>query len=144
MGIDQPGEQPRRRRSSREASTKVVENTLNWLKGNHSLSFGGSFTRVDLWVHEPDARPDGQLRPRDRRPGAGHVHDGQLPGRVATDLTNAQNLYALLTGRVTSIAREARIDASTDKYVILGESKAEGGCTTWASTPRTRGGSART
>ena len=31
----------RRTPSSREASTKIIEDTLNWLKGTHSLSFGG-------------------------------------------------------------------------------------------------------
>jgi hypothetical protein len=49
-----------------------------------------------------------------------------FPGASGTDLTNAQNLYAMLTGRISTLSREARIDAETDKYVIMGESYAEG------------------
>ena len=33
-----------------------------------------------------------------------------FPGASAADLTRAQNLYALLTGRVSSVTGNARID----------------------------------
>src|SRR4029077_15806921 len=49
-----------------------------------------------------------------------------FPGASATDLTQAQNLYAMLTGRVTQVAGDARITAAGDSYVPLGVSRAEG------------------
>ena len=36
--------------SAREASTKLVENTLNWIKGNHSIQTGMAFTQGDVWL----------------------------------------------------------------------------------------------
>ena len=44
-----------------------------------------------------------------------------FPGATAAQLTEARNLYALLTGRVTSIAGTARLDSATGKYVYNGD-----------------------
>ena len=49
-----------------------------------------------------------------------------LPGASATDITLAKNLYAMLTGRITSLAGDARITPAGDSYVPLGLSRAEG------------------
>jgi len=49
-----------------------------------------------------------------------------FPGASSTQLTAAQNLFALLTGRVSSVAADARIDASTGKYVYEGVGLQEG------------------
>ena len=45
------------RQQSRNASTMLIEDTLTWLRGKHSLSMGGSWTEYDLW------RKDQQLVP---------------------------------------------------------------------------------
>ena len=112
--------------SAREAKTQVIEDTMNWARGNHNFSFGGSFTRVDLWLQNQTLVPTVNFGLATGDPALAMFSPGNFPGAATADLTNAQNLYAMLTGRITSIAREARIDASTDKYVILGQSKAEG------------------
>jgi len=49
-----------------------------------------------------------------------------LPVASRTDRSNAQNLYAMLTGRIRQISAEARIDPEGDQYVPLGASKAQG------------------
>jgi hypothetical protein len=49
-----------------------------------------------------------------------------FPGSSSGDRNSAAALYAVLTGRVTSIGATARLDASTGKYVYLGNSRAEG------------------
>src|SRR5262245_41721777 len=36
--------------SSREASTKVLENTTTWLKGNHNMQFGATMVQADVWL----------------------------------------------------------------------------------------------
>src|SRR5262245_38412556 len=38
--------------SSREASTKVLEDTLNWLHGPHSVTFGASLTQAEYWFEQ--------------------------------------------------------------------------------------------
>ena len=35
--------------SSREASTKVAHDSLNWVRGAHNLNFGVEFTQADVW-----------------------------------------------------------------------------------------------
>src|SRR5205085_7615218 len=49
-----------------------------------------------------------------------------LPGASAADITQAKNLYAMLTGRITSLTGDSRINAAGDKYNLLGKSRAEG------------------
>ncbi len=43
--------------SAREASTKVIDNTLSWLKGTHSIQTGGSWTRTDVWLQNQQYVP---------------------------------------------------------------------------------------
>ena len=65
--------------SSREGSTKVIEDTLNWLKGKHALTIGGSATRGDVWLKNQRLVPTAHPRHRHRRPGRRDVHDRELP-----------------------------------------------------------------
>jgi hypothetical protein len=46
---------------------------------------------------------------------------GNFPGSSSTDLTNAKNIYAVLTGRVTAITANANL-AENGKYVYAGPS----------------------
>jgi hypothetical protein len=107
---------------AREASTKLVENTLNWLKGNHSIQTGFQFTQGDVWL-------ENQLRARTidfgvdgADPANGMFTTGNFSGASNAQLTQARNLYAVLTGRVTSITGEIRLDENTDEYVFGGTS----------------------
>ena len=60
-----------------------IDNNLNWLKGNHSFKFGGSFTRISNritnWTTVQHDQPRVQ---HDERSGRGTVQHDQLPGRV--------------------------------------------------------------
>jgi hypothetical protein len=49
-----------------------------------------------------------------------------FPGASSTDLTNAKNLYAVLTGRITTLTRDARIAEDGTTYNILGQSMQKG------------------
>jgi len=46
--------------SSREASTKVLENTTTWLKGNHNVQFGA--TMVQAGLRKPKSRQNNSFR----------------------------------------------------------------------------------
>jgi hypothetical protein len=107
--------------SSREASTKLIEDTLNWLKGSHSLSFGGSLTQAQMWNRDQTVIPTVGFGIVAGDPSDAMFSTANFPGSSSTDITNARNLYAVLTGRVSSITRDARIDVNTDKYVPLGQ-----------------------
>ncbi len=107
--------------SSREASTKLIEDTLNWLKGSHSLSFGASLTQAQMWNRDQTLIPTVGFGIVSGDPADAMFTSANLPGSSSTDITNAKNLYAVLTGRVSSVSGDARIDVATDKYKAFGQ-----------------------
>ena len=68
--------------SSREAGTKVMEDTATWLKGKHSVTFGGSFVQADVWLQNQTLVPTVTFGVVGQRSGHGHVHRDELPGRL--------------------------------------------------------------
>jgi Carboxypeptidase regulatory-like domain len=98
-----------------------INDTVNWLKGNHSMSFGGGFTRVDQFNDSLVVVPSitfgvqSSLDPADPL-----FTTANFPGASNTDLANGRALYAILTGRVTSVNANANIDPETNKYVYNG------------------------
>ncbi|MEO8677521.1 MAG: carboxypeptidase-like regulatory domain-containing protein, partial [Vicinamibacterales bacterium] len=112
--------------SSREASTKVVENTTTWLKGNHNVSLGGSFVETNVWLQNQTLVPTANFGLLATEAADGIFNTTTLPGASAADVTQAKNLYAILTGRITSLTGDARITPDGSAYVPLGLSRAEG------------------
>jgi hypothetical protein len=106
--------------SSRDANTLLVENTLNWLKGRHSISLGGSFTQADIWLTNQTLVPQVDFAVVPGDPAAAMFTPANFPGAAATDLTRAQYLYALLVGRVATVTGDARIDENSGQYSYLG------------------------
>ena len=58
-GITNAGPAPNAQ--SRNASTFLIEDTLSWLKGSHSLSIGGSMTSADVWLKNQTTVPTVQF-----------------------------------------------------------------------------------
>ena len=106
--------------SAREASTNVIENNLNWSRGAHTLSFGGSFTQVDLWLQNDTVVPTLQFDVVSGDPANAMFSAGNFPGSSSTQRSDAADLYAVLTGRVSAIQGNARLDENTDQYEYLG------------------------
>ena len=133
-------------KSSREASTKVIEDTATWIKGKHNVTFGGSMVQADVWLAEPDAGADRRLRPHRRpKPANAMFNAANFPGASAAGSSRRRtNLYAMLTGRITSIHGDARINAAGDAYVPLGRlARAKAACASSTSSRPTRGASRR-
>jgi hypothetical protein len=114
------------RPQSRNANSLLIDDTLNWLKGAHSLSFGGSFTQYDIWAKDQRIIPTISFQVLGNDPANALFTVANFPGASTANLTAASNLYALLTGRVSQIAADARLDASTGKYVYVGAGMQEG------------------
>jgi hypothetical protein len=129
--------------SAREAGTKVIEDTATWLKGKHTFNFGGSMVQADVWLMNQQIVPTVRFGVQNSEPAAGLFTVANFPGASAQDLTNATNLYAMLTGRVSQVAAEARINPAGDTFVPYGASRAEGrmrefdfyAADTWRATP---------
>jgi Carboxypeptidase regulatory-like domain len=111
--------------SSREASTKVAHETLNWVRGSHNLNFGIEFTQADVWLRSQTQVPTINFGIANSDPADALFTTANFPGASTATLTNARNLYAILTGRVLSMTGNARLTESGD-YQYLGLSKARG------------------
>lgn len=112
--------------SSREAYTKVIEDTISWLKGSHTLNMGASFTHAGVWYEQQQHVPRIQFGIVPGDPADAMFTQENFPGASSTELGYARNLYAVLTGRISSIDRNARIAEDGTNYVILGPSMQKG------------------
>jgi hypothetical protein len=111
----------------RAAPTYSIDEALTWLKGKHSLSFGGSFLRATAFENGQQMVPGIQLGFNAQNdPAAGLFTTANFPSASAAQLTDARELYGLLTGRVTSVTGQAALDPVTNKYVAFGARRREG------------------
>ena len=106
--------------SSRNASTRLIENRASWLKGAHSLSLGGSFTEVNLWLKNQTLVPTVNFGLAAGDPAIAMFNAANFPGASATNISVAQQLYSILTGRITSITGNAGLNEATGKYDYMG------------------------
>jgi hypothetical protein len=107
--------------SWRSVPTYSVENALNWQKGTHSFNFGGAY------LHSTGFESAQQMVPTialgfdtSRDPAAGIFTTANFQGASSNQLGDARDLYALLTGRVTSVGAQIALDPNTNQYVLLG------------------------
>lgn len=109
--------------SRRNPLLRDFSDTLTWTRGSHNITFGGQFTQLNLTLNSrPGLVPTIGFGVNANDPAASMFVAANFPGASATQITAAQNIYAVLTGRVTSIAASAVLDEETGKYVYLGES----------------------
>src|SRR4029079_15879726 len=83
--------------SSREASTRVVENTTTWLKGNHNMQLGASMVQSMVWLQNQTLTPTAAFDIVAGEPADAIFNATSLPGASAADITQAKRLYAMLT-----------------------------------------------
>ena len=105
---------------SRNATTLLIEDTVTWLKGNHSISTGLSWTQNDVWLKNSRLVPEIDFGIVTGDPAQDLFSTANFPGASSAQLDAAEGLYALLTGRVSQITADARIDEATGQYVYNG------------------------
>ncbi len=106
--------------SSREASTKVIGDTLSWQKGSHSITTGAEMTQVDLWLKNQSMTPVVSFDVLSGDPALAMFTAANFPGSASADVTAARNLYATLTGRISSVTATSRLGVD-GKYIYAGE-----------------------
>jgi len=94
--------------------------TLTWSRGAHNLVFGGKIIDTQLTYNAITLTPTINFGVDTNDPANAMFVAANFPGASATDLNNARNLYAVLTGRVTAINANARLVEETGKYTYLG------------------------
>jgi hypothetical protein len=103
--------------SRRNAPVREFADSLNWTKGNHTFNFGASMTRIGFWSNDYTVVPSVVFTTDSSRDSAPVQAFSFLP---ATQQTGAAQLYALLSGRMTALNANARLDENTNKYSYLG------------------------
>jgi hypothetical protein len=98
-----------------------IDNTLNWLKGAHSFSFGGSFLQLTHNQQGWNLVPTLTIAvDQNGDPANAMFNSANFPGASTEVLSEARNIYAILTGRVSAVTGSARLDGATGEYVYLG------------------------
>jgi len=107
--------------SRRNTPVKNVNDNLNIARNSHSLTFGGSFTQINSWQFSQTPVPGITFGTDTTDPASAMFTAANFPGSSSTDLTNARNIYAVLTGRITAITANANLNES-GKYIYTGPS----------------------
>jgi len=105
---------------ARDATTLLLEDTVTWLKGSHSISLGGSWTQYTLWAENSAMLPSIDFEVVSADPAIGLFTTANFPGASNANLTAARRLYALLTGRVRRINGDSRLNESSGEYDYMG------------------------
>ncbi len=115
--------------SRRNATSKVLEDTLNWSKGTHSVSFGAAFSRYGVWSIGIRSlqTPSVTLGVDNTYDPARVMFDStngpkNFPGANSSQLGDARDMYGILVGSVTSLGGTAYLNDATNKYAFNGNS----------------------
>jgi hypothetical protein len=113
--------------SRRNPPYVLFEDTLNWNRGAHSVSFGATFSNTAAWTWSQSVVPSigfGMDTTFDPARIMFDSANGQknFQGASNSQITTARDIYAVLTGRVTSIGGSAILNENTNKYAYNGPS----------------------
>jgi hypothetical protein len=105
----------------RNAPIKQFTDNLNWVRGNHSLNFGASVTRLNLWITDASVVPVVNFGISSTLAGdtAAFNAFSSLSATVSQQ-GNAANLYATLVGRMSSLTRYVGLSETTGNYTPQG------------------------
>jgi hypothetical protein len=116
----------RRSQSRRNTPVKGLSDNLNMLKGAHTINFGFAYTRVASFTQAVDTQVVPQIVFNGIATGdpiaTGTTNiftTGNFPGSTAAQRTQAQQLYAALTGRITDINRSASLDETSRAFDFI-------------------------
>ncbi len=108
--------------SRRNAPVKDLSETMSWFKGAHSISFGGTWQSVATWQQSVGSETVpgisfGMATGDPATTGAtAWLTTANFPGITSSDLSTAGSMYAMLTGRVSSISSQVVQDENSHQY----------------------------
>lgn len=106
--------------SRRNTPNFLFSDTVTWVKGSHTINFGGSYNLVKSFIQDLNQIvPTVNFGVVTGDPAENLFTAANFPGASAADLATATQLYATLTGRVASIQRAAFLNDG--QYGLLGE-----------------------
>ena len=105
--------------SKRNTPSFDFSDSLTWVKGNHTFNFGGNYNKIKTFSDSvQNVVGNVNFGIADGDPAENLFTAANFPGASSADLATAAQLYATLTGRVTSIDRTAFLNDG--RYTIFG------------------------
>src|SRR5581483_815744 len=93
---------------ARNTPTTQMTDTFSWTHGSHAMNFGWTFTNIASYLQSTNSfLPTITLALAGADPANNLFVAGNFPGSSTTQQTQAGQLYALLTGRISSISASA-------------------------------------
>ncbi len=108
--------------SRRNAPIQQFTDNLSWSKGRHSFNFGADYNRATSFSQSSR----GALVPQlsfdvvTADPATALFTVANFPAATADQLATARGIYALLTGRVSDVTINAKLDEKTKQYTLNG------------------------
>ena len=110
--------------SRRNTPVRAINDNLFWLKGAHSLNLGVSVTRIRSFTEDVGSAIVAQVQlgiaANDpvNTGATGIFTTANFPASTPGQRTDAANLYALLTGRISATTRAAAFDEDSRHYAF--------------------------
>jgi hypothetical protein len=125
LSVDLTGASAYTSQSASVAAQTTFEDTLTWLKGSHSISMGGNWTRISSRGWSKYAPYSGLTFGTSSLDTVAYnmldATSGNFPGGInSTWAGYARNLYGFLTGRVTAMSGTAYLQPD-GKYAFQGD-----------------------
>jgi len=112
--------------SRRTSPVKELHDNLSWVKGSHLLSAGVDFTQINFWYVSigTNVIPTvafGLATGDPINTGSTNIFTNtganpNFPGASSSQVSQAGQLYALLTGRVSSVSRTVSLNEKNHQY----------------------------
>ena len=102
-----------------------IDDTLTWQQGKHSLSVGTSLFFGNVWENSQQVVPGITFDMAANDP-ATNILTAALSGASGAAQGDAQDLLAMLTGRVNSYTSQAVLGEATNRYELLGTRRRAG------------------
>ncbi|HZF41080.1 MAG TPA: TonB-dependent receptor, partial [Blastocatellia bacterium] len=108
--------------SRRNTPVKGLTDNLTWLKGPHEFNFGGSYTRISSWTSDLSTASAPQISIGIATGDPVNTGNTSIfttaffPGSTLAQRSDAANLYALLTGRISSTTKSSAFNEDTREF----------------------------
>lgn len=104
--------------SRRNNPIKQLNGSTSWSHGSHLVNLGGTFSQNNEYTLSLGTQvfPRVSFGIQSTDPALNMFNSANFPGSSSSDLANAENLYALLTGRVSSITRSVVLGEQSKTY----------------------------
>jgi hypothetical protein len=104
--------------SRRNDPVKQLSGSVSWVHGSHLVNMGGTYSQINEFTESWSTQviPKISFGVQSNDPILSLFTASNFPGAAASDLANAESLYALLTGRVSAITRSVVLSNQTHTY----------------------------